>query len=184
MRLDGDAAPLTLAVSDRDHMRGTDAATVTLVEYGDYECVCSAEASVAIKAIQERLGSRLRFVFRHLPFRTLHARAQRAAEAAEAAGAQNRFWEMHDTLFAHQGALDNGFLVEYADGLGLDTTQFLRDMAQHTHAARVEEDSQSGLHSGVSRTPAFFINGTRFDPPWSETALLAAVEQVAAFQGE
>ena len=180
---DTDAVPLTLPVGERDHIRGTCDAAVTLVEYGDYECANSGQANTAIKAIQARLGTRLRFVFRHSPLNQLHARAQRAAESAEAAGAQDQFWEMHETLFAHQEALDNGFLVEYAHGLGLDTIQFLRDMAQHTHTARVQEDSLSGMDSGVCRTPAFFINGIRFNPPWDEASLLAAVEQAAVSPG-
>src|SRR5208337_5023243 len=104
-----------------------------------------------------------RFVFRNFPVSQTHAQAQYAAEAAEAAGAQNRFWKMHDTLFEHPQTLAVGYLVEYADALGLDTMQFLRDMAAHRYAGRVRDDIASGLQSGVKGTPTFFVNGVRYE---------------------
>ena len=109
-----------------------------------------------------------------------HPLAGHATEAAEAAGAQGRFWEMHNALLTHQEALDNGSLVEYADALGLDVMQFLRDMAGHVYAARVREDQDSGMRSGVNGTPTFFINGVRYDGPCDAETLLAAVDDADA----
>jgi protein-disulfide isomerase len=179
-----DGKILTLPVGQRDHIRGSLSAGVTLVEYGDYECSHSGQAYTVLKTNQQRLGNRVSFVFRNFAISQIHARAQNAAEAAEAAGAQNKFWQMHDMLFEHQQALDNGYLVEYADALGMDITRFLRDMSQHLHAERVHEDFMSGMRSGVNGTPAFFINGVRHDDPWDVETLLAAVEEAAASQKE
>lgn len=170
---------LTLPVGARDHTKGPPTAAVTVVEYGDYTCLQSGQASTVIKENCLRLGSRLRFVFRSFPLSRLHPHAQHAAEAAEAAGGQNKFWEMHDALFAHQQALENGYLVEYAEALRLDTTQFLRDMAQHSYAVRVHEDFMSGMRSGVNSTPTFFINGVRYDAPWDAEELFAVIEEAA-----
>ncbi len=173
---------LTLPVGSRDHVRGQASATVTLVQYGDYECLDCGQAYLALREIEEPLGSRLRFVFRHLPLIKIHPQAQHAAEAAEAAAAQNRFWEMHDKLFTHQRALESGYLVEYAAELGLNASRFLREMAAHTHAGRVHEDLVSGTKSGVHNTPAFFINGVRHEGAYNLPTLLAAIEQKALEQ--
>jgi protein-disulfide isomerase len=181
LRQERDGKILTLPVGQQDHIRGPLSAAVTLVEYGDYECSHSGQAYTVVKENRQRLGSRLRFVFRHFPISQIHAQAQHAAEAAEAAGAQNKFWEMHDMLFEHQQALENGYLVEYAASLGLDTTKFLRQMSQHIHADRVRENFQSGMQSGVNATPTFFINGVRHDVPWDAETLLATIEEVASF---
>jgi protein-disulfide isomerase len=168
-----------------DHARGSQTALVTLVEYGEYECARCGQAHLFAREARRRFGDRLRFVFRHFVRMGVHAHAQHAAEAAEAAGAQGRFWEMHDALFTHQEALDNGFLVEYADALGLDMSRFLRDMAGHVYADHVRQDLQSGMRSGVERTPTFFLDGVRFDSDGSEEALLAAItDLVAARQGD
>jgi protein-disulfide isomerase len=167
---------LILPVGPRDHIRGPVDAEVTLVEYGDYECSRCGQAHSVARRVQQRLGDRLRFVFRNFPIREIHPCAQHAAEAAEAAGAQNKFWQMHDRLFERQPALENGFLVEYADKLSLDTTRFLRDMSQHTYADRVREDITSGTQSGVHGTPTFFINGVRHDGLWDVESLVAALE--------
>jgi protein-disulfide isomerase len=174
-----DSKILILPVSLHDHRRGTLSAAVTLVEYGDYACPQSGQAYTALKENWDRLSPRLCYVFRHFPLNATHTQAQHAAEATEVAGAQNKFWEMHDTLFTHQQALENGFLVEYAVALGMDTTRFLRDMSQHVYADRVREDLQSGMRSGVQSTPTFFINGVRHDKLWDIEALLAAVEEAA-----
>jgi protein-disulfide isomerase len=168
----------------RDHTQGPQTALVTLVEYGDYECSRCGQAYAFVDEARQRFGDRLRFVFRHFVMTGVHAHAQRAAEAAEAAGVQGRFWEMHDTLFTHQEALNNGFLVEYTDALGLDITQFLRDMAGHVHVDRVREDLQTGMRSGVETTPTFFLNGVRCDSDWDENALLEAIAAAAAAREE
>jgi protein-disulfide isomerase len=124
-------------------------------------------------------GGRLRFVYRNFPVSQTHPQAQHPAEAAEAAGAQNKFWEMHDSLFDHQAALGNGNLVEYAVALGMDSTRFLRDMASHTGAGHVREDFASGISSGVNGTPTFFINGARHDDAWDADSLFAAIRGAA-----
>jgi len=152
------------SVNERDHAQGPATAAITLVEYGDYQDPQCAAAQPWIKALQARMGDRLRLVFRHYP---ASDPPPRAAEAAEAAGRQGRFWGMHDVLFEHQSALGNGFLVEYARDLGLDTSLFLRDMTGHVFAERVWLDLASGRRSGVQDTPAFFVNGVRQPGSWT-----------------
>jgi len=168
---------LTPQVGHRDHIEGPDTANVTLVEYGDYECPYCGEAFSIVKAIQKRLGKRLRYVFRHFPLANAHPHAGAAAEAAEAAGAQGQFWKMHDTLYENQDALEDQDLLEYATELGLDVARFADDMAEHRHAARVREDFTSGIRSGVNGTPSFFINGVRHDGGYDLATLLAAIEE-------
>jgi len=150
-----------------------------MVEYADFECPYCAQAYPVVKALENDLGALLAVVFRHFPLATVHPHAQLAAEAAEAAGAQRRFWEMHDTLFEHQSRLAPDDLVAYASMLQLDPARFAQDIAAHRRAAKVREDFQSGVRSGVSGTPTFFINGlmhTGFDP----AALLAAIRHTAS----
>jgi protein-disulfide isomerase len=156
-------------VSDRDHAQGPADARLTLVEYGDYECPHCARAHPVVKAVQKRLGSRLRFVFRHFPLSNAHPHAQAAAEAAEAAGAQGKFWEMHDTIFENQGALET-------EDLGLDVDRFASELDREVYGERVRSDFKSGVRSGVNGTPTFFINGARFDGSWDEAGLLAALQ--------
>ena len=154
---------LNMPVSERDHAQGLATAAVTLVEYGDYHDPQCVAAQPWIKALQAQMGDNLRLVFRQFPASSLHPHA---AEAAEAAGLQGRFWGMHDTLFAHHPALGNGHLVEYAYELGLDISQFLRDMTGHVSAERVRLDLVSGVQSQVQTTPTFFVNGTRQPSSW------------------
>jgi len=171
------ASKLTPQVSHRDHIQGPDTASVTLVEYGDYGCPYCGEAFPIVRAIQKRLGKRLRYVFRHFALTNAHPHAAPAAEAAEAAGAQGKFWEMHDTLYEHQNALEDEDLLEYATELDLDVARFSDDMAEHRHAARIREDFTSGVRSGVNGTPSFFINGVRHDGGYDLATLLAAIEE-------
>ncbi len=168
---------LVLPVGDRDHAQGPPNAPVSLVEYGDYECPYCGRAYPIVKAIQKALGPRLRFVFRNFPLSEAHPNATNAAETAEAAGVQGKFWEMHDTLFEHQDALRPRDLVACAARLGLDSERLARELETHTHAARVREDFTSGVRSGVNGTPTFFINGARFDGSWDKQSLLAALEE-------
>ena len=179
---DRDQGRLSLPVTDRDHAQGSAEAAVTLVEYGDYECPHCGHAHPIVKEVQRRLGAKLRFVFRNFPLAEMHPHAQHAAEAAEAAAGQERFWEMHDTLFEHQRSLEDRHLVQYAQTLGLDAQRFLQDLTSHTYAGRVREDFRSGVRSGVNGTPTFFINGVRHDDSWDiETltdALLTQQQQV------
>jgi len=172
---------LTLPVGERDHVQGPPTAAVTLVEYGDYQCPYCLRAHPILVDLRAQLGDTMRLVFRNFPLATVHPNAQHAAEAAEAAGAQGRFWQMHDSLFEHQSRLDDAALLRYAAEIGLDVGQFERDMEEHRFAPRVREDFQSGIRSGVNGTPTFFINGLRHDGTWDfETlagAILAAVDQ-------
>ena len=170
------AAFLAAPVGERDHMQGTPTAPLTLLEYGDYECPYCGAAYPIVKQVQSRMGEQLRFVFRHFPLAHIHPHAQHAAEAAESAGAQEKFWEMHDTLFEHQTALDDGHLVAYATSLGLDIPRFELDMTTRAYAERVRQDFLSGVRSGVNGTPTFFINGRRHDGSRDLESLLAALQ--------
>ena len=174
-------AVLVLAVSeDRDHAQGPSDAPVTLVEYGDYECPYCGEAYPIVKAVQEQMGERLRFVFRNFPLTNSHPHAQHAAEAAETAAAQGKFWEMHDHLFEHQGALGDANLAKYAREVGLDESRFTSEMTEHAHAERVHEDFMSGIRSGVNGTPTFFVNGERHDEGYDAETLLSALKHAAS----
>jgi protein-disulfide isomerase len=115
------------------------------------------------------------FIFRHFPQTQIHPQAQRAAQAAVAAAIQGQFWLMHDTLFAYQQRLENGYLIEYANNLGLDIPQFLKELSKQVHVDRINEDIESGLHSGVTAAPALFINGIRYIGRWNTTELMAAI---------
>jgi len=173
-------AVLTVPVSeDRDHIQGPADAAVTLVEYGDFECQYCGGAYPIIKEVEARMGDRLRFVFRNFPISTSHPHAEQAAEAAEAAAGQGRFWQMHDLLFENQRRLRDQDLRAYAEQAGLDLQQFDTELAEHVHAARVREDFMSGVRSGVNGTPTFFINGVRHDGSYEVEALLAALDRAA-----
>ena len=166
--------------AERDHVQGPASAPVTLLEYGDYQCPSCGRAYPVVKAIQRALGNKLRFAFRNFPLVDSPPNAQQAAEAAEAAGAQDRFWEMHDTLYENQEQLEVSDLMTYAEELGLDTGQFARELEDGTHKARVREDFRSGVRSGVNGTPTFFVNGTRYDGGWRDPdQLLRALRTIA-----
>jgi len=154
-------AKLSLPVGERDHVLGPDDAKVTLVEYGDLECGHCHQVQPIIRQLREHLGRRLRYVYRHFPLKTIHPNAEMAAEAAEAAGAQGKYWEMHDFLFEHQRDLDEAHLFQYAAQLGLDELRFKQDLADRVYSKKVEEDFRSGIRSGVNGTPTFFVNGER-----------------------
>jgi Na+/H+ antiporter NhaA len=154
---------LTVPVDpERDHIRGPrDGTLVTLVEYGDFECPFCGRAEPALRELLREHGE-LRFVFRHLPLTEVHPHAESAAEAAEAAALQDAFWEMHDLLMDHQGALSFRDLVGYARQLGLDTERFSADLRRHAGAYRVAEDVDSADLASVAGTPTLFINGNRY----------------------
>src|SRR5687767_7997045 len=172
---DGPLAVLRVPVTADDHAEGPPAAPVTLVEYGDYECPHCGHAYPIVKEVQKQLGSQLRFVFRNFPLREAHPHAQHAAEAAEAAAVQGRFWEMHDILFERQRALDDAHLEQYARSIGLDESRFLAALTGHDFASRVQRDFTGGVRSGVNGTPTFFINGVRHDDSWDVATLVSAV---------
>jgi protein-disulfide isomerase len=173
------AAALALPVGERDHIAGPAEASVALVEYGDYECPHCGRAYPIVKQVRQRMGQRMRFVYRNFPLRESHPHAQHAAEAAEAAGAQGKFWEMHDRLFERQFALDDEYLIEYAGDLALDVARFRRELLDGAYEPRVREDFRSGVASGVNGTPTFFINGVRYDESWDAAPLLAALQRAA-----
>ena len=164
----------------RDHIRGAPDAPVTLVEYGDFECPYCGRAEPAIRELLAEWGDDLRYVFRHLPLSDVHPWAQLAAEAAEAAGAQGKFWEMHDLLLAHQDELTPHSLRRYAEQLDLDVERFADELRRRAYAARVGEDVASADASGVSGTPSFFINGRRHNGVYDEATLSAAVRAARA----
>ncbi len=177
---DRDRRSLTVPPSVQDHMQGLLGAAVILVMYGDYQSPQSADVYRLIKAVQQQFsnsfGARdLCFIFRHFPQITIHPHAQRAAESAEAAAAQGQFWSMHESLFIHQQSLENGFLVEYANNLGLDISRFLQDMSRRVYADRINEDIAGGYQSGVVAAPALFINGDRYRDRWNVLQLMAAI---------
>jgi Na+/H+ antiporter NhaA len=145
---------------ERDRMRGPTEAPVTVVEYGDFECPYCGQAEPVVRELLSDFGD-VRYVWRHLPLTDVHPRAQAAAEAAEAAAEQGKFWEMHDLLLEHQDALRVSDLTRHAEELGLDVERFQEDLRRRTGAAHIEEDVDSADLSGVSGTPTFFINGRR-----------------------
>ena len=173
--------PTTLAVpvTDRDHTIGPPDAPVTLVEYGDYECPDCGSAYPVLKQLRARLGDRLRFVFRNFPLMNIHARASIAAQAAEAASAQGKFWPMHDQLYEHQKTLADTDLERLAIRVGLELYKFNADVGSERFVRRVNEDIASGRASGVRGTPTFFINGYRFNDVVNYENLLAAVRAAA-----
>jgi protein-disulfide isomerase len=164
---------------ERDHVRGPADAAVTLLEYGDLECPFCGQAEGVIRELLSDFGD-LRYVWRHLPLNDVHPHAQLAAEAAEAAAAQGRFWEMHDSLLAHQDALTLRDLVGEAEGLGLDVERFRTHLRKRKGAARIAEDVDSADASGVSGTPTFFINGHRHQGAYDIDTLSKAVRLARA----
>src|SRR6266542_3678646 len=161
--------------AERDHVRGPEEAPVTLVEYGDYECPYCGRAEPTVRELLQEFSEELRYVYRHLPLVDVHPHAELAAEAAEAAGAQGSFWEMHDLLFANQNALEPADLRGYAARLGLDVDRFWDEARSRTYARRVAEDVRSADESGVAGTPTFFVNGRRHEGAYDTETLAAAV---------
>jgi len=166
---------LAVEVGEQDHVRGNRDAPLTLLEYGDYECPYCGRASPIVNQLRGQFGDRLRFVFRHFPQNSVHPHAAIAAQAVEAAGAQGKFWEMHDMLFAHQD--DLGDVVEYALRVGLEVYRFEGDLSSERFARKVRDDLQSGLKSGVKGTPTFFINGVRYSGELELDAIKGALEE-------
>ncbi|MEH1919550.1 DsbA family protein [Nostoc sp.] len=180
MTYDRDNRSLFVPPSTQDHIQGVLNAAVVFVMYGDYECFQSANVyrltKVAGQQLQVSFGeNNLGFIFRHFPQVQIHPHAQRAAEAAEAAAAQGQFWQMHEMLFIHQQELGNGYLVEYANRLGLDISQFLQDLSRGVHVNRINADIEGGLRSGVEAAPALFINGIRYLDRWTVEQIMAAI---------
>jgi protein-disulfide isomerase len=168
---------LTVPVGPDDWSDGPEDAPVTFVEYGDFECPHCGGMEPVLRELRRLAGPGMRFVYRHFPLTSSHPHAQDAAEAAEAAGAQGAFWPMHDALFANQQTLTDRDLVGYAAQLGLDADAVATALASQTYEPNVREDFMSGVRSGVSGTPTFFINGVRYDGEYSLDALARAVQK-------
>ena len=163
---------------DHDHIEGPTGAALTLVEYGDYQCPFCGAAYPEVKKVQKELGSKLRFVFRNFPLSNIHEHAMNAAETAEAASAQGKFWPMHDFLYEHQATLaDPSVALGYAKKLGIETQRFEREIAQHTYQKRIRDDFMGGVKSGVNGTPTFYVNGVRHDGDAIAKALIEALNQ-------
>ena len=173
---EGAVVRLGTPVGERDHVHGPTSALVTLVEYGDYECPYCRAAVPIVQELQQLLGDQLRYVFRHFPLTGLHPHAQHAAEAAEAAAKQGRFFEMHAALFEHQETLEDDHLVQHAGDLGLDADAVRRELGAHVHAGRVREDFESGVKSGVRGTPTFYLDDVRYDGLVGVRQFLAAIQ--------
>ncbi|HTT14669.1 MAG TPA: DsbA family protein [Thermoplasmata archaeon] len=167
---------LTLPVGARDHTQGASDAPTVLVEYGDYQCPYCGAAYPVVKRVQQELGDALLFVFRNFPITNAHPRAEWAAETAEAAAAQGKFWPMHDLLYEHQARLaEDAFFAQHEAKLSMDATRIAREVGERHYVARIEEDFMSGVRSGVNGTPTFFVNGRRYDGPPEFDALVAAL---------
>lgn len=163
-------------VSALDHAEGRADAPLTLVEYGDYQCPYCGAAYPVVKRLQNTLEKKLRFVFRNFPLTQIHPYALIAAQAAEAAALQGKFWEMHDLLFEEQHLLKPEIIPSWAERIGLDLQRFEDDIKKDAVEKRIRENRQSGIRSGVNGTPTFFINGTRYDGPHDYNSLLAALQ--------
>ena len=177
MQLEQHRPRLHTPISERDHALGPADAPVTLVEYGDYECPYCGRAYPIVKRLQQELGDKLRFVFRNFPLNTIHEHAGVAAQAAEAANAQGRFWEMHDLLYENQEDLADADLNRYALKLGLEIYRFEADLSGEVFAKKIREDFRGGIRSGVNGTPTFFINGLRYNGPLEYEALRKALDE-------
>jgi protein-disulfide isomerase len=172
-----DRIDLAETVDHTDHSLGPERAPVVLVEYGDFECPNCKQAAPAVEIVLRRFDEQVRFVYRHFPLVDVHPHALVAAEAAECAGAQGKFWEMHATLFEHQNHLDREHLLRYADELGLDMGRFTAELNDEVYRQRVLEHLESGQRSGVRGTPGFFLNGRIVDVSFGLRVLLEAIEQ-------
>jgi protein-disulfide isomerase len=171
---------LKIPVRPEDHIEGDTNAPCTLVEYGDYQCPHCGRAYPIVKRVQKHFGKRLRFVFRNFPLNEIHPQAESAAETAEFAAAQGKFWEMHDALFENQSRFSPAFFPELAQKLGLDAAELRDALATEKYRARVRSDFMSGARSGVNGTPTFFINGQRLDGPWDYEDLVEAIDAAVA----
>ena len=171
---------LTKPVDARDHIQGNAAAAITLVEYGDYACPACRDAERIVKALLQIMPAELCFAFRHFPLRQAHPQAQHAAEAAEAAGVQGKFWDMHNYLFEHQRQLGIAELLLYGAEIGLNTDRYNDELMREVYAGRIRADLMSGIRSGVTDAPTFFINGARYDGLLRFETLLAAIQTAGA----
>lgn len=175
---------LRVPVSEDDWTRGAENAPVTLVEYTDYECPLCRAAHSVVERLFEAEGSRIRFAVRHVPLVSRHEHAMDAAMAAEAAGRQGKFWEMHERLFRDPPQLERDDLLRHAGELGLDVERFQADLDNEDLARKIREQKREGVRSGLNTTPTFFINGERYDGPQDFEGLSKAVRDAAGNRQE
>src|SRR6202049_1093313 len=174
-----DLSHLLLPIRPLDHVQGPEDAPYTLVEYGDYECPDCGRLYVILRDLHKEIPSQLRIVFRHYPLSGVHHHAQQAAEAAEAAGAQGKFWEMHTLLFERQDALHSKDLIRYAGELSLDVERFRNELKNATHSERVRADFIAGVQNGVNHTPGLFLNSVRYDGNLDREALVSLLKTLS-----
>ena len=174
---------LKVAVSTADHQLGPDRAPVTLVEYGDYQCPYCAAAAPVVRELRKQFGDDLRFVFRNFPLSDMHPHAETAAQVAEFADENGKFWQMHDLLFANQSRFDDSLFFDLAEQLDLSNFDLREALALGVHRKRIQEDYEGGLVSGVRGTPTFFINSRRHEAPNDERSLAAAISNALARGG-
>jgi protein-disulfide isomerase len=179
MTINIQSTQLAVPVTADDHVIGPEDAPVTLVEYADYQCPYCAGAEATLDRVRRELADTLRFVFRNFPLIQAHPYALQATAAAESAGLQGKFWEMHDELFKNQQSLDEGSLLYHAGGLGLDVDRFAEDMQSYAVVERIRHDIEGARWSGVEGTPSFFINGWKYEGSWDYESLVGALTAVA-----
>lgn len=175
-----EVAVITLknAVTDQDHVTGSPGAPVTLLEYGNFECIDCGRIYPILKQVRTILGDNLRFAYRNFPTTRTHPHAIRAAEAAEGAAAQGKFWEMHDELFTHQAALEDNHLLHYARRIRLDVDRFSRDLSEHTFLKEIEADYQrSVFDEHITGTPTLYINSVRYTGSTDVASMLVAIKE-------
>jgi protein-disulfide isomerase len=170
---------LAKPIDESDHVQGPADAPVTLVEYGDFQCPHCRTAHFYLKNVLATMGDDMRFVFRHMPLTQIHPMAQPAAEAAEAAGAQGKFWPMHDAIYENQDLLSPALLTRLGQRLGLDMQRFNDDLASHRFLPKVKEDFMSAVRSGAAGTPSFFINGEPYEGGFDDEPLIDALRFAA-----
>jgi protein-disulfide isomerase len=168
---------LAVPVSGADHRLGPMGAELTIVEYGDFECPVCKQAAPVLKHLIRRFPQRVALVFRHYPLKAIHPHALRAAEAAECAGAQGRFWQMHELLFANQGRLSTRYLLMYAERLQLDLGRFRREMADRIHLQRIRQQIDGGSRSHLRSAPRLFVHGRIVDVSFGMRSIVEAVER-------
>ena len=172
-------AELRFPLTEADHVLGAATASVTLVEYGDYQCPHCQAAQPHVERLLRQFGHDIRYAYRHFPLTTMHPMAKPAAETSEFAGAHGRFWQMHAALFANGAQLSAPLLIALAEELDLHPAELRLALMQGTYAPNVEAHFAGGIRSGVNGTPCFFINGRRHDGGWDATTLSAAIALAA-----
>jgi protein-disulfide isomerase len=175
---------LRFPIDENDHVIGPADAPVTLVEYGDYQCPHCQAAWPQVELVLRHFGGGLRYAYRHFPISDLHPLARPAAEAAEFAGRDGLFWEMHSAIYASGHQLSAATLFALAAQLGLDAAELRNALEQGTYAPKVEADLRGGIRSGVNGTPCFFVNGKRHDGTYDAKSLSAAIENAGNYHSD